>query len=98
MQFGYVFFAAYWTILLAELIGDKSIYTVACLSLRFRARWGLAGIASAFACKMLAAVLLGKLLLKMPQHWATAVSAAAFFAAALFLWLRKPESIPRQAS
>lgn len=93
MQFGYVLVAAYWTILVAELIGDKSIYTVACLALRFRAKWVFLGIAAAVSGKMLAAVLLGKLLLRMPSHWATAVSAVAFFAAAIFLWLRKPESV-----
>lgn len=96
MQFGYVFLAAYWTILVAELIGDKSIYTVACLTLRFRAKWVFAGIAAAVAGKMLAAVLLGKVLLKMPAHWTTAVSAIAFFTAAVFLWLRKAEPVARQ--
>lgn len=96
MQFGYVFLAAYWTILVAELIGDKSIYTVACLTLRFRAKWVFAGIAAAVAGKMLAAVLLGKVLLKMPAHWTTGVSAIAFFTAAVFLWLRKAEPVARQ--
>ena len=96
MQFGYVFLAAYWTILVAELIGDKSIYTVACLTLRFRAKWVFAGIATAVAGKMLAAVLLGKVLLKMPAHWTTAVSSIAFFTAAVFLWLRKAEPVARQ--
>ena len=31
MGFGYVFLISYWTVLVAELIGDKSIYTVASL-------------------------------------------------------------------
>lgn len=35
--FGYVLLASYWTVLVAELIGDESIYTVASLSLRLRA-------------------------------------------------------------
>jgi hypothetical protein len=37
MGFGYIFLISYWTVLVAELIGDKSIYTVASLSLRFQA-------------------------------------------------------------
>jgi len=96
VQFGYVLLAAYWTILVAELIGDKSTYTVTSLTLRFPAKCVLAGIAAGFAGKMLAAVLLGRLLLKMPAHWAAALSALAFFAAALLLWLRKPEPISSQ--
>lgn len=35
--FGYVLLASYSTVLVAELIGDKSIHTVASLSLRLRA-------------------------------------------------------------
>jgi putative Ca2+/H+ antiporter (TMEM165/GDT1 family) len=96
VQFGYVLLAAYWTILLAELIGDKTIYTVTSLTLRYRASWVFAGIGGGFAGKMLGAVLLGKLLLKMPPHWATAVSAVAFFAVAILLWLRKPEPMSNE--
>jgi len=60
MGFGYVFLITYWTVLVAELIGDKSIYTVASLSLRFRARVMLSGMFLAFGGKMLVAVLAGQ--------------------------------------
>jgi len=66
MHFGYVLVTSYWTVLVAELIGDKSIYTVASLTLRFRARPVLFGMTAAFGGKMLAAVLLGQLLMQLP--------------------------------
>jgi putative Ca2+/H+ antiporter (TMEM165/GDT1 family) len=64
MGFGYVFLISYWTVLVAELIGDKSIYTVASLSLRFRARVMLSGMFLAFGGKMLVAVLAGQALVQ----------------------------------
>jgi len=96
MHFGYVLVTSYWTVLVAELIGDKSIYTVASLTLRFRARPVLFGMTAAFGGKMLAAVLFGQLLMQLPARWVTALSAAVFFGAGLFIWFRKPESRPAE--
>src|ERR1043165_8578232 len=89
--FGYAFLAAYWTILVAELLGDKSIYTVASLSLRFRVGLVLLGMLAAFAGKMLVAVLLGRVLVEAPAQWTAAASALILFAAAAFIWFRGPE-------
>ena len=77
MRFGYVLVASYWTVLVAELIGDKSIYTVASLTLRFRARLVFLAMVAAFGGKMLAAVLFGGLLTQLPAGLVTAASAAA---------------------
>jgi len=46
MQFGYALLVTYWTVLVAELVSDKSIYTVASLSLRFRGGLMLVGMAA----------------------------------------------------
>jgi putative Ca2+/H+ antiporter (TMEM165/GDT1 family) len=81
---------AYSTVFLAELVGDKAVYTIAALGLRFRPWPVLGGIALAFAGKMLAAVLLGKVLLKIPGHWTSVLSAFGFFACAIFIWFREP--------
>lgn len=83
-----VLLAAYWTVLLAELAGDKSIYTVTSLALRFRPASVFCGLTAAFMGKMLAAVLLGRTLLYLPSKWLTAASAGVFFATALSLWFR----------
>lgn len=89
--FGYVLLASYWTVLVAELIGDKSIYTVASLSLRLRAGLVFLGMLVAFGCKTLVAVLLGEWLAQVPVRWTTALSALIFFATAAFIWFKKPE-------
>jgi len=95
LPFGYVVLVAFWTVLAAELVGDKSIYTVASLSVRFRARVVLASITAAFACKMLAAVMLGRMILRIHSEWTGVLSALAFFVSALFIWFKEPERVPR---
>jgi Ca2+/H+ antiporter, TMEM165/GDT1 family len=89
--FGYVALLAFWTVLAAELVGDRSLYTITSLSLRFRAGAVFAGITAAFAAKMLAAVLLARFLVQLNSRWTDLVSAAAFFFSALFLWFKEPE-------
>lgn len=87
-----ILFATYWTVLAAELIGDKTIYTVAALSARFRPLPVLCGIGVAFAGKALAAVTLGHVLMQLPPKWVGTASALTFFMAAAFVWLHEPES------
>lgn len=89
--FVYTLVASYWTVLVAELIGDKSIYTVASLSLRFRAGLVFCGMLLAFGGKMFVAVLLGKVLVQIPANRAAALSGLVFFLAAAFTWFRAPE-------
>ena len=69
MGFSYVFLVSFWTVLVVEMIGDKAIYTVASLSLRFRARVMFLGMFLAFGGKMFVAVLAGRALNKIPPHW-----------------------------
>jgi len=76
---------SYWAVFAAELVGDRSIYTVTSLALRFRPGRVFLGIALAFLGKMLIAVLAGDLLARLPPPWTSAVSAASFFATALCL-------------
>ncbi len=85
MTFGAVALLAFWTVLVAELVGDKSIYSVTSLSLRFRSGPLLAAMVTAFAGKMLGAVLLASVIARFDSRWTDALSAVAFFAAALFV-------------
>jgi putative Ca2+/H+ antiporter (TMEM165/GDT1 family) len=81
--------ATYWTVLVAELVGDKCVYTIASLSTRL-GRGPVAGaMAAAFAGKMLVAVTLAGLVARLPARWAAAGSAIVFFAVALALWIRE---------
>jgi putative Ca2+/H+ antiporter (TMEM165/GDT1 family) len=89
MQFGYALLVTYWTVLVAELVSDKSIYTVASLASRFRAGSILCGMAAAFGGKMLAAVAFGQVLVQAPLRLTASLSAITFFLAALFIWRRE---------
>ncbi len=89
MAFGSVLLTAYSVVLIAELIGDKLIYTVAALAARFRAALVMTVMAGAFGGKMLIAVLLGSALTRIPAHWTAFLSATVFFAAGLFVWRRR---------
>ena len=94
-SFLYVALAAFWTVLIVELVGDKSLYSVTSLSLRFRAAAVFTGITLAFLLKMLAAVLLAGLLVRF-HFWTDLLSTLAFFLSALFVWFKKPDSIPQK--
>ena len=89
-SFGYIALLSFWTVFLAELVGDKSIYSIASLSTRYSAAIVFTGITLAFAGKMLVAVLLVRLLVRL-HFWTDMISAVAFFISALFLWLKEPE-------
>ena len=91
MRFSYVFLVSYWTVLVVELVGDKSVYTVASLSLRFRARIVLFGVFLAFGGKMLVAVLAGQTLRHISPHWTAFLSTLILFASATLIWFKKPD-------
>jgi Uncharacterized protein family UPF0016 len=86
LPFGYLFLVFYWTVFIAELVGDKSIYTVSSLTLRFRPLVVFMGAFVAFAVKMLAAVLLGRFVVNLNYRWTDLVSACAFFVSAMLIW------------
>jgi putative Ca2+/H+ antiporter (TMEM165/GDT1 family) len=83
--------AVYVTVLAAELLGDKSIYTIGSLATRFRLRYVIAGITLAFAAKMAVAVLAGQVLAQLPRGLIATASSLTFFATAFFLWHKRPE-------
>ena len=96
LPFGYLFLVSYWTVFIAELVGDKSIYTVSSLTLRFRPVVVFVGAFFAFAMKMLAAVLLGRFVVNLNYRWTDLVSACAFFVSAILIWFEEHETAPAQ--
>ena len=85
-----IFLATYGAVFLAEIVGDKLLYTTGVLATRYRALPILLGMGLAFMGKMGAAVLLGKAISTLPPLVVAAVTAINFFAIAFVLW-RKPE-------
>jgi putative Ca2+/H+ antiporter (TMEM165/GDT1 family) len=90
-----LFIVTYSMVLAGELIGDKSIFTVASLTLRFRPAAAICGVLAAFIGKMSVAVLFGHLLARLPPHWTSGLSAATLLVTAACAWLSKEADHPR---
>jgi putative Ca2+/H+ antiporter (TMEM165/GDT1 family) len=93
-----VLFASYALVLGAEIVGDKTFYTLGALATRYRLWPIFWGSALAFMLKMLAAVTLGSAIAKLPSILVAALSAGMFFAIALVMWFKKPELDPLPVS
>lgn len=85
---------AYSTVLLAELVGDKTLYSLSALATTFRLGPILIGAAAAFALKMAVAVTLGHFVGDLPARVVSLVSAATFLAMAVAFLLKRPSPPP----
>lgn len=85
-----VFFATYGTVFVAEIVGDKLLYTTGVLATRYRTLPIVCGMLAAFMAKMAVAVLVGKAISTLPPLLVAAITAVNFFAIAYALW-RKPD-------
>ncbi|MFL6208089.1 MAG: TMEM165/GDT1 family protein [Pyrinomonadaceae bacterium] len=84
-----VLFATYGAVFLAEIVGDKLLYTTGVLATRYRTAPVMFGMACAFMLKMAVAVLVGKAISTLPRALVAAITAASFIGVAFALW-RKP--------
>jgi len=98
VRFAAVLLAAYSTVLVAELVGDKLLYTAASLAARFRAALVLAAMALAFSGKMGVAVMAGSALTKIPPLWTALLSAMVFFTTAAVIWFRRGGGTERETA
>src|SRR5271167_416476 len=85
-----VLFATFGAVFVAEIVGDKLLYTTGVLATRYRTLPILCGMVVAFMAKMGVAVLVGKAISKLPPLLVAAVTTINFFAIAFALW-RKPD-------
>jgi putative Ca2+/H+ antiporter (TMEM165/GDT1 family) len=81
-----IFFATFGAVFLAEIVGDKLLYTTGVLSARYRTAPILIGMATAFMAKMGVAVLIGEAISKLPRLLVAAITAASFVGVAVALW------------
>src|ERR1039457_2835932 len=95
-----ILFATYGAVFVAEIVGDKLLYTTGVLATRYRTVPILCGMAVAFMAKMGVAVWVGEAISKLPPLLVAAMTALNFFAIAVVLWRKpdkrevKPESYP----
>ena len=87
----YLLLAIYGTILLSELLGDKSVYTISSLTMRFHPLYVFCGFTAAFMIKMFIAVLLGQVIAELPRSLVSITSTATFFLTALVIWFKRSD-------
>jgi Ca2+/H+ antiporter, TMEM165/GDT1 family len=89
----------YFAVLLAELVGDKTLYTVGSLASTHHGAAVLLGAGVAVALKMAAAVMLGRVVADLPPAVVSVASAATFLAMAIGVWLSRsrPTGAPAEA-
>jgi putative Ca2+/H+ antiporter (TMEM165/GDT1 family) len=85
-----IFLATYGAVFIAEIVGDKLLYTTGVLATRYRAAAIICGMGAAFMLKMAVAVAVGDAIARLPRWIVATVTAASFVGVALTLW-RKPD-------
>ena len=81
-----VFFATFGAVFLAEIVGDKLLYTTGVLASRYRTLPIMIGMGAAFMAKMGVAVLIGEAISKLPRLLVAAITAISFLGVAITLW------------
>jgi putative Ca2+/H+ antiporter (TMEM165/GDT1 family) len=85
-----IFFATYSAVFIAEIVGDKLLYTTGVLAARYRTLPIMFGMAVAFMLKMAVAVAVGEAISKLPPLLVAGLTAVSFIGIALAVW-RKDE-------
>ena len=88
-----IFFTTFGAVFVAEIVGDKLLYTTGVLAARYRTMPIMLGMAVAFMAKMGVAVLVGEAVSKLPRPLVASITAISFLGVALALW-RKSERPP----
>jgi putative Ca2+/H+ antiporter (TMEM165/GDT1 family) len=94
-EFFGIFFTTYGAVFIAEIVGDKLLYTTGVLATRYRSLSIIIGMAIAFCLKMGVAVAAGEFIARLPKPLLAAVTAASFLFVAITIW-RKPDERPEK--
>ena len=81
-----IFFATFGTVFVAEIVGDKLLYTTGVLAARYRTLPIMLGVTIAFMAKMGVAVLVGEAISRLPRPLVATVTAISFLGVAFALW------------
>jgi len=90
-----IFLTTFGAVFVAEIVGDKLLYTTGVLAARYRTAPIMLGMAAAFMAKMGVAVLIGEAISKLPRLLVAAITAISFLGIAFVLW-RKSDR-PRES-
>jgi Ca2+/H+ antiporter, TMEM165/GDT1 family len=81
-----VFLATYGAVFVAEIVGDKLLYTTGVLAARYRTVPIMLGMALAFMLKMGVAVVVGEQIGKLPPLLVASITMLSFIGVAIALW------------
>jgi putative Ca2+/H+ antiporter (TMEM165/GDT1 family) len=81
-----IFFATFGAVFIAEIVGDKLLYTTGVLAARYRTAPIMIGMAAAFMAKMGVAVLVGAAISRLPRLLVAAITTVSFIGVAITLW------------
>lgn len=92
-----VFFATYGGVFLAEIVGDKLLYTSGVLATRYSWSGVLTGMALAFMAKMSVAVAIGAAIGDwLPKWLVAALTALSFVGVAVAMWRKPDVRVPKE--
>jgi len=89
-----ILLATFGAVFVAEIVGDKLLYTTGVLAARYRTMPIMLGMAVAFMSKMGVAVLVGEAISKLPRPLVATITAISFLGVAFTLW-RKSDRPPQ---
>ena len=93
-----IFFTAFGIVFVAEIVGDKLLYTTGVLAARYRTLPIMLGMAAAFMAKMGVAVIVGDAIAHLPRSLVAAITAISFLGVAFALWRKsdRPRSSDKE--
>jgi len=91
-----ILFATYGAVFVAEIVGDKLLYTTGVLAARYRTLPIMIGMLIAFMCKMAVAVAVGSAISKLPPLLVAALTSVSFIGVAITLWRKPLERSPAE--
>jgi putative Ca2+/H+ antiporter (TMEM165/GDT1 family) len=86
-----IFFTTFGTVFVAEIVGDKLLYTTSVLAARYRTLPITLGMALAFMAKMGVAVMVGEAISRLPPLLVASITAISFLGVAFTLWRKSDE-------
>ena len=81
-----IFLATYGAVFVAEIVGDKLLYTTGVLAARYRTVPIMLGMALAFMLKMGVAVVVGERIGKLPPLLVASITVLSFIGVAIAVW------------
>ena len=89
-----IFFTAFGAVFVAEIVGDKLLYTTGVLATRYRTVPIMIGVVLAFMAKMGVAVLVGEAISRLPPVLVASITALSFLGVAFTLW--RKSDLPKE--